>query len=773
MCQNYKLKKNLNFEIYDTNMKESTMKANERYQLHWQTGFSREKSKPPAEWHAAVVPGAVQLDYARSKDWPPYDFSDNYKNYAWMEDVYWFYRTTFSKPTLKEGEKVFFVSKGIDYCFEIFCNENRILKQEGMYTAVSEDITPYLKDENELWVVILPAPKVFTHEVSRFQADRSCKPPSSYGWDWHPRLIPLGIWDETGIEVRKQSFVTQILPVVNLSDDLTSAQIKITMRGAHIKQLAAALYDPSGRMVAEKNLQQPQSEPAEVDFLLENPVLWWPIGFGEQNLYKVKISLWDEQEKEEIGSVIRCFGIRKTRLVMNMGAWDEPTEFPKSRSVPPITLEINNKRVFAKGTNWVQPEIFYGTIDKQRYEELLDRAVEANFNIIRVWGGGPVNKDAFYEICDEKGLMVWQEFPLACMEYEGTPEYLRVLEQEAVSIVEKLRHHPCLVLWCGGNELYNDWSGMTDQSAALRLLNSITYRMDRQTPFLPTAPVTGMGHGHYLFRDSSTGEEVFQWMPRSRNTAYSEFAIPSPASKDVLARIIPDEELFPPKPGTSWETHHAFHAWQGDTWLCLDMLTYYFGQTGNLDALIDKGQTLQGEGLKFIFEEARRQEPYCSMALNWCFNEPWPTAANTSILSYPAIPKPAFDEVKQACRKALVSARVPKFKWTEGELFSAEIFFLNHLLEEDIDKLTFSSFTVEVYLKMAKQNHLLLSWRVSGINETCNEAGPVARFLLPSMPSGMIELCLQVKENTAWDSKYRLWFEAKPNEKEKDRDRLN
>lgn len=749
------------------------METKENFKLQWQTGFSTKKNVPPSEWLPAVVPGAVQLDYARAKGWPSFAFSDNYKKYLWMEDVYWFTKTNFSKPALKKEEQVFFVSSGIDYHFEIFCNGNRLLEQEGMYTSVKEDITPYLKDQNELVVLIFPAPKTFTHEASRFQADRSCKPPSSYGWDWHPRLIPLGIWDETGIEVRKHSHVGEVLPVVRLSDDLSSAFAAIEVKGSHMKSLKATVYDPAGRKVAEKQIQPSDATQVRFDLLIETPLLWWPAGCGEQNLYELKISLPDHDDEGEDQTVIRRFGIRRTRLVMNTGAWDDPSEFPKSRSVPPLALEINNKRIFAKGTNWVQPEVFYGTINEKRYKEMLDLAVEANFNIIRLWGGGPVNKQCFYDLCDERGLMVWQEFPLACMEYDGTPGYLRVLEQEATSIVKKIRHHPCLVLWCGGNELYNNWSGMTDQSAALRLLNSITYIMDPQTPFLPTAPVMGMGHGHYLFRDQESGEEVFQWMPRARNTAYSEFGVPAPAAVDVLKKIVPEEELFPPKPGTSWEEHHAFNAWQGDTWLCLDTLFHYFGQIGDLETLVEKGQWLQAEGLKFIFEEARRQQPYCAMALNWCFNEPWPTAANTSIISYPAKPKPAFYEIKQACRKALVSASIPKFKWTEGELFSAGIFFLNHLLPQDISKLSFSSFTVEVILKTPAQAHSLLTWKVNNIEETANQTGPLARMVLPSMQTCMLELILKVKENSDWNSVYRFWYEEKLPERVERGERMN
>ena len=174
-------------------------------------------------------------------------------------------------------------------------------------------------------------------------------------------------------------------------------------------------------------------------------------------------------------------------------------------------------------------------------------------NLIRCWGGAVVPPEAFHDACDELGLMVWQDFPLGCNRYEGTPEYLAVLDQESRSIIRRLRTHPSLAVWCGGNELFNAWSGMTDQDLAIRLLNRNCYDLDPERPFLPTAPVAGMAHGHYVFRDRR-GDEVFQIIARASATAYTEFGCPAPADAEVLRETLPEEELFPPRPGTSWET---------------------------------------------------------------------------------------------------------------------------------------------------------------------------------------------------------------------------
>lgn len=642
-----------------------------RQPLIWQVGHHRNASGPPDRWLDADVPGAVQLDLARAEGSPPWSFADNWKDYRWTEDVFWTYRTRFDRPATGD-ERLFFVSLGIDYAFDVYLNGAHLLTQEGMYTPVELELTDLLEAHNDLRVVVHPAPKLPGVE-GHAQADRSCKPPVSYGWDWHPRLIPLGIWDETYLEVRSKAHLRDVRVRYTLSEDLCTAQLDMTAEvagdGGRVRW---EVRGPEGDVEVEVEGGRGKGE-------VEDVRLWWPREQGGQPLYTVTVELVDEG-----GGVVdrreQRVGFRRTRLVMNAGTWDVQG-FPKSRAAPPMTLEINGRRVFCKGTNWVNPEVFYGTIDRARYEELIDLACAANFNTLRVWGGAIVNKRAFHDLCDERGLMVWQDFPLACNEYTGTPEYLAVLRQEATSIIRRLEHHPSLVLWCGGNELFNHWSLMTEQSAALRLLNAVTFERTPEIPFITTSPLMGAGHGHYVFRDHLTGEEVFEWMGRAECTAYPEFGCAGPADAEVLRSIIPVDELFPPRPGTAWEDHHAFGAWSAapDSWLMLDTLEHYFGGSADLEQLVERGQLLQAEGYRCIYEEARRQWPRCSMALNWCFDEPWPAAANNSLIAWPLRPKPALAAVGQACRAAMVSARLRKFTWAPGELFVTDVFVHNDL----------------------------------------------------------------------------------------------
>ena len=400
----------------------------------------------------------------------------------------------------------------------------------------------------------------------------------------------------------------------------------------------------------------------KADFYLKNVELWWCNGQGTPYLYRWIARSGGDRKEGRIG-------FRKVRLVMHEGAWDFPTGFPRSRSQPPMTIELNGRRIFAKGSNWVNPEIFTGTITEQTYRPLLEMAKNANMNILRCWGGACVDKEAFFNICDELGIMVWQEFPLACNNYVGTRSYLNILEQEAAAIIERLKSHPCLVLWCGGNELFNSWSMMTDQSYSLRLLNSLCYKYDAETPFLMTAPLEGMAHGFYAFYDFRENKTLFDMFTNSRCTAYSEFGVPSITQSRHLEKIFPKEIADKPQPHTAWELHNGYGAWPyagSDSYLCFQILNMVFGRQKSFSDYIEKSQWAQCEGLKFIFEEARRQKPVCSMAMNWCYNEPWVNAAGHSLITYPAYPKAAYYAVKNSLQNVIPSARILTFPSSPG-----------------------------------------------------------------------------------------------------------
>ena len=209
-----------------------------------------------------------------------------------------------------------------------------------------------------------------------------------------------------------------------------------------------------------------------------------------------------------------------------------------------------------------------------------------------MWGGAGAPKKSFYDICDRQGILIWQEFMLACNEYIGLENYMRTLESEATAIIRKFRSHPCLAFWCGGNELFNSWSGMDQQSPPLRLLDKLCYELDYKRPFLFTSPLVGMAHGGYTFYSEDQGGDVFEEFQRANRTAYTEFGVPAIARVDVLKRIIPESEMFPPKPTDSWIAHHGFGAWGIERWVCKDVLSRYFDEPNSIEEMVENSNWL-------------------------------------------------------------------------------------------------------------------------------------------------------------------------------------
>ncbi len=691
----------------------------------------------------AEVPGNIQYDYAKANNFGDFQFSDNVKKFDEIEDYAWIYCTELDYAA-KNDEQIWFVAEGIDYKYDILLDGKCIYSDEGMFTPIEIDITNLVCKGSLLQIVIYPHPKREGAEPCRDQADQSCKPPFCYGWDWNPRLIVSGIWRDAYIETRDSGYIKSCEAFYTLNDTMDTAYVRFV--SVCEKSVTYTVLD------AENNIVYNGTNP---EFTLKNINLWWCNGEGTPYLYS-----WTAESESHIrrGTI----GFRKIRLVHNEGADGEVVDFPKSRYATCITIELNGRRIFAQGSNWVNPELFPGRITEERYNTLLNYATEAGMNMMRIWGGSGINKPEFYNICDRLGLMVWQEFMLACNNYVGTPQYLSVLEKEATSIIRCLRCHPCIVMWCGGNELFNDWSGMDDQSTALRLLNKLCYEEDFGKPFLATSPLYGMAHGGYSFIDLFNGKDVFEIFNNSNNVAYTEFGLPAMSSVEQLKKIIPENELFPVRKTKAWVCHHGFDAWIGDSHIHPQMLKKLFGEPKSLANMVEQSEKLQAAGYKAIFEEARRQWPHCSMAINWCFDEPWITAANLSLISYPDLKRQSYYAVKDALRQVMASARIPHFEWKAGEKFTAELWFLNSSNNTESE-------TITAVIEVDGKEYEQFSWNTGEVKARTNKLGPQVNFILPEITDcNEFTLILKTSDSSK-SSRYTLNLipcEEKPKKKQ-------
>ena len=702
-----------------------------RFNQKWEARVVDDNNEFAGIYFPARVPGNLQSDYARFIGIDDIMYSDNTEKLKNIENSIFEYRT-FLHYEIESDEKVFFVAEGIDYRYDIILNGKTLYSGVGMFTKVELEITNAANKGSELAVRIYPHPKKKgTRTDCRDEAVDSCKPPVCYGWDWNPRLLISGMWLPAYIETRRVGFISKCEPFYKLSEDLGTADISFVTECD--TDVTYSIYDTDNKLIYEGK---------DCKFSLNNIKLWWCNGQGEPNLYQWKAETSSDKKSGYIG-------FKKLRLLRNKGTEIEPFGQPKSRYAAPITIELNNRRIFSQGSNFVNTEIFVGESSDEGIYDLVKLAKEANMNILRVWGGAGMAKPAFYDACDKLGILVWQEFMLACNDYSDDPDYMKVLKQETTSIILLLRSHVSLAFWCGGNELFNNWSGMDDQSKPLRLINKLCYELDYERPFLTTSPLEGMAHGGYLFRYDD-GRDVFQVFSGLHFTAYSEFGIPCITPIKQLEKIIPKEELFPIKETKSWVHHHGFNAWGKPRWICLNIIKKYFGEPHSLEEIVKYSGIMQEVGYKVIFEEARRQWPYCSMALNWCFNEPWITAANNSVVAYPLIKKPGYFGIKDALRPFLASARIPKFDWKDGENFTAELWYLNETVETVSDIITVS-------IKIGKEIINVLEWNTGKVNGLNNKLGPSINFKLPRIQgTNLFELILETKNNVG--STYTLAY---------------
>ena len=735
--------------------------------LKWELGESKTEKDYPQKFISAEVPGAVQLDFAKAMNLPDYRYGTNSRAYRWLEDRYYTYKAEFAKPTLAEDKRLLFKCESIDYRFKIYINKNLVLDQEGMFTPVNVDITDYLKDSNLLEVVVFPAPKAFPDanfepKMYRTNARESFKPPVSYEWDWHPRLIPLGICGEAKLEIANATRLKDVYVRYSLDDEYKNANIALNLEGIKLAGTSYkwTLKDENGKVVSSSDGKIDGDNFVSENIEFANPELWWPNGHGKAYLYDSTFELYSKDGKL-LETNKQKIGFKRVKFVMNHGAWGEPKTPAKTRSVPPMQVEINGRKIFVKGSNWINPEIFPAKVTDERYDILTDYAVDLNFNMLRMWGGAPVAREKFFELCDKKGLLVWQEFMLGCNCYPDKEAYLKVLRQEATSIVKRLRKHVSLSFWCGGNELFNRWSRMTNQSLPLRWLDSITLSLNPEIPFNPTSPLMGVAHGPYFYFVKHNGErvDIIQYWQTCRFTAYCEFGESAMSPVETIRKTIPADEIFPIRPTPAWIEHHAFKTTDRSDLLksvhsALYASELFCGPSKTIEEHIEKTQFMQAQTYRFMFEETRRQKPYCSMAINWCYNDPWETAGNQSIIAYPTIKKSSFKAVKEACRDVLASARFAKLTWKPNEKFAGKAFILNDSYK------SYEPMTVNIKVEFDGKIQNVRTVKSKEIKPNENEFIGNYEFTIPDLGKEIrrFKLILEVEGKPEYSSEYSFVY---------------
>jgi beta-mannosidase len=590
------------------------------------------------KWHAAQVPGCVHTDLLRAKLIPDPFWGANETGLQWIEERDWEYRATFRVPrTLLDEERVELVADGLDTVATVFVNGQEIGRTENMFLGYRWDVKPALRvGANELLVHFGSAmnyirthraqhrPREINDPVGRCTVIR--KQQCQFGWDWGPRFVSAGIWRD----IRLEAWTGNRLESVRVTQHHDS--------GAVTLQLAAELARPDPGANLRWRLTFGDKLIAEgvgPEIAVPHPQLWWPAGQGAQPLYRLDVTV-ESADGRRVGEWSRRIGLRTLVLDRHADEWGESFRFV-----------VNGRPVFAKGANWIPAHSFVANLTRQDYARDLGSAVAAHMNMIRVWGGGIYESEDFYDLCDELGLMVWQDFMFACTPYPGDEDFAASVQAEAEYQVRRLRHRASLALWCGNNEVWscNARDLLAPEHATLRaayerifhqVLPPIVVAHDGVTAYWPSSP----WRGDTAF-DHPTGEKRGDthywdvWHARHPVKDYekhafrfvSEFGMQSyssPATNALFCPVSDDGNVF----GPVMENHQKNRA---GNQIILDYVSRRYRFPKSQDHLIYLSQLNQAYCMQTGVEHYRRQMPRCMGALYWQLNDCWPVASWSSI----------------------------------------------------------------------------------------------------------------------------------------------
>ena len=616
----------------------------------------------------ARVPGCIHTDLMHNGVIEDPFYRENEVDVQWVSETAWIYERTFDVPaSLIERQRVLLICDGLDTFATLTLNGKRLARTDNQFRTWQFDVGPALRQgENTLSIRFdspiayqearnrehpLKSPKNVPHEHEGRSYVR--KSQSNYGWDWGPALPTCGIWKPLRLVAFDTARLTGVAVQQHHSRRRVELGLAVELDRLQRSDLTAHCTVSLGGKVCAQAENSGRGQTIELAAAVTDPRLWWPNGMGEQPLYDVEVELRDA-DGHVLDRLSRRIGLRTLHVRRRNDQWGESFEFV-----------VNGTPFFAKGANWVPIDQFPAGASRDRYCELLSDAADAHMNMLRVWGGGIYEDDIFFDLCDELGICVWQDFMFACAAYPADEAFLAGIEAEAEDNVRRLRHHASLALWCGNNELEmfilrsgsmkeEDYKGIFD-----KLLPDVVRRLDPQHDYWPCSPHSPHGdrndHSNQKWGDAHLwavwhGRQPFEWYRTSFPRFCSEFGFQSfPEPQTVATYTEPRDRNV-----TSPVMEHHQRSRIGNTVIMQYMLDWFRMPTSFEDSLW-VSQILQALGIKYAVEHWRRNMPRCMGALYWQLNDVWPVASWASIDSYGSW-KALHHEARRFFAPVLVSA---------------------------------------------------------------------------------------------------------------------
>jgi len=607
---------------------------------------------------AARVPGVAQLDLLGLSPEELY-FGRNSMRLRQYEGWEWWYRRRFQVSGDRERElRAVLCFDGVDCVAGYYLNGSLIGRSENALIPHEFDVTDELIDGDNELAVYIESPieyakrqqydPMLSSQAYSYESLYLRRAPSSYGWDILCRAVCSGLWRGVRLEYRPATRFKQCYIYTHLlREHLAEMRLFFEFEDAlpDYENLSVRIAGRCGD--ASFDIVRPLFwfNAGKVSFNIESPKLWWPAGCGEQNLYEITVSLRKDDEvicvkKDTLG--IRTVELRRTELTTA----EQPGEF---------VYLVNGAKIFCKGSNWVPLDALHRE-DAARCETALALFRDTHCNMLRCWGGNVYEDDRFYELCDEYGILVWQDFSMACALYPQTADFQETMRAEAEAIIRKLRQHPCIALWSGDNECDGRWADPNENALTRKVLPEAVRRCDGARPYLPSSPY----EGPEVVRRNLHGcmSESHLWGPRDyfKSDFYtgaqchfvSEIGYHGCPNRSSIERFIPQDNIWPCIENSeaicspqAWpwaddvNPDWLFHCscpkgipgepWSGRNKLMADQIAQFFGvHARNLEDFVLLSQITQAEAKKFFIESARAGKWRKTGVLWWNMLDGWP-----------------------------------------------------------------------------------------------------------------------------------------------------
>ena len=598
---------------------------------------------------AATVPGCVHTALIANGLLEDPFYRDNELRQMWVGETDWHYSRTFTMAAdVLTHDRVLLRCLGLDTIATLHLNGVEIGQADNMHRTWEFDIKPSLHAGENTLDIVFAAPMEYARHMDETKGALAGwvepmrinsgawirKEPCNFGWDWGPKMVTSGIWRDIEIIAYDTARLSDVLVTQQHSDHQVGLTVSITAkRGTDTPVTATVTVSKDGQVVASAENVAFAGESAECALTIHQPEWWWPNNLGAQPLYNIDVTLQDASS-QTLDTWAKRIGLRTLLLERHRDDIGESFYF-----------SCNGVPFFAKGANWIPATAYPGNIEAKNYERLVQAAASANMNMLRVWGGGIYEDDVFYDLCDQYGIAIWQDFMFACGTYPAhDAEFMANVKAEAQGVVRRLRHHASIALWCGNNEIeqgmptpsWMETMGWDNYSLLFdHLLADVVHDLAPQASYWPGSPHTPIGdrndHSNPTAGDTHLWavwhrREPFEWYRTRLDRFVSEFGFQSFPEPQITYEFTQPED----RNITSYVMEHHQRSGIGNSTI-IHYLLDWFRLPTSFESTIWLSQILQGMAMKYAVEHWRRNMPQTMGTIYWQLNDMWPAPSWSSL----------------------------------------------------------------------------------------------------------------------------------------------